>query len=221
LIYNTHYDPDCCRVNFNNMETHNSYGIHADSDTLIDLRNNLFILSAPSGTGKNTVFNEVKKLMPVVERAVTATTRSVRGKEKDGIDYYFLTEEDFMCMKELGVFVEWNRYDTGYYATLFSEIDKYPQSVPVFLIVDTNGMKNIKQKYPSSTSIFLQPPSMEELKIRIEKRGENSPEEIENRLNTAIDEVKQSRFYDYVIKNDEVHKTAERIVKIIECKLSQ
>lgn len=185
----------------------------------IDLRRNLIILSAPSATGKNTVYNAVKKLLPYVERAITVTTRAPRKNEKDGLDYFFISECEFQQKALCGEFVEINRYDNSFYATPYSEIEKHPDTTPLFLIVDTNGMKSIKEKYPLSRSIFLKPPSIEELKRRIRSRGDNTPEEIENRINMAIVEIDEAKNYDYSIINRDVEIAAKEIAKIILMKV--
>lgn len=179
------------------------------------LGKNLFILSAPSATGKNTVYEAVKKRMPEVERAITATTRPPRSNEKHGVDYYYLTEAEFQEKKERGEFVEHNLYDNGYYATLCSELEKHPQTTPVFIILDINGRKNVVGRYPLATSIFLKPPSIEELRRRFSSRGENTPEEIENRINMALAEIEASKDYDYVIVNNDVDTVAKEIVDIV------
>lgn len=186
-----------------------------DQSNAIDYRKNLIILSAPSATGKNTVFNAVKTIKPDVERVITVTTRAPKKNEKDGVDYYFLTDAVFRQKEKNGEFVESNRYDDGYYATPYSEINRYPETTLLFLIVDINGMKAVKDKYPFSKSIFLMPPSIEELKSRISSRGDNTPEEIENRIGMAVLEINESKNYDFVVANNDVVTAAKEIVKII------
>ena len=181
-----------------------------------DLRKNLVILSAPSATGKNTVYNAVKKLRPDVKRVITATTREPRKNEKNGVDYYFITEEEFQQKKKLGEFVESDCYDGECYATPYSEINKYPETTIVFLIINTNGMRSVKEKFPFSKSIFLMPPSIEELYRRIQLRGDNTPEDAEKRISMASVEISEAQQYDYVIVNYDVEVVAKEIVKIIK-----
>lgn len=109
----------------------------------VDLRQNLFILSAPSATGKNTVFNAVQEMLPEVKRAITATTRSPRRNEFNGVDYHFMSQDEFDKRSFNGEFAEQNHFDSGYYATPISEIEKHPKTTPVFLIIDTHGMNRI------------------------------------------------------------------------------
>lgn len=179
-------------------------------------RKNLIILSAPSATGKNTVYNAVKKLMPDVQRAITATTRAPRKNEINGVDYYFMTDAEFQRKNKCGEFVESDYYDGEYYATPYSEIFRYPVTTTLFLIINTNGMKSVKKKYPFSKSIFLMPPSIEELNRRIQLRGDNTPEDAENRISIASVEISEAQQYDYVIVNDDVEVVAKEIVKIIQ-----
>lgn len=149
----------------------------------MDLRKNIFILSAPSGTGKNTVFNSLRQRVPEIEKVITATTRKLRANEKDGIDYYFYTLEKFEKRSSRNEFVEQNLYDNGYYATPFEVIHKHSLTTPLFLIIDTRGMRNVMRKFPLSTSIFLMLPSVEDLERRVRNRGDNTPEEIQSRIN--------------------------------------
>lgn len=185
----------------------------------VDLRQNLIILSAPSATGKNTVFNTVQELLPEVKRAITATTRSPRRNEINGVDYHFMSQDEFDKRSFNGEFAEQNHFDSGYYATPISEIEKYPETTPVFLIIDTHGRNRILHKYPLSTSIFLMPPSIEELENRIRNRGDNTLEEIQRRIETAKKEMKEAPYYDYVLVTDDVSVCADEIIRIIKAKI--
>jgi len=198
------------------------YTYHEDySDFNVDLRKNLIIFSAPSATGKNTVYNALKLRMPEIERAITATTRKPRASEIDSVDYYFYSKEMFNEKKENGAFLEYNEYDDNYYATPYSEVDRYSSSTPLFLIVDTHGMMSIMRKYPLSMSIFLAPPSMEELKERIQKRGDNTPEEIKRRIEAANREMQHAKWYDYVVKNNNIENCVNELEEIIRRRLNE
>ena len=185
------------------------------SNFSVDLRKNLIILSAPSATGKNTVYNALKLRMPEIERAITATTRNPRAGEVDSVDYYFYSKEAFNEKKKAGAFVEYNEYDNNYYATPYSEIERYSLNTPLFLIVDTHGMMSIMKKYPLSTSVFLAPPSIEELERRIRERGDNTPEEIGRRIEEARREMQHSDWYDYVVKNIRIEDCVEKLEEIL------
>lgn len=181
-----------------------------------DPRKNLIILSAPSATGKNTVYNAVKNIRPDIERVITATTRDPRKNEMNGVDYYFMTEDEFQRKRKCGEFVESDCYDGEYYATPYSEIHRYPETTTLFLIINTNGMKSVKKQYPFSKSIFLMPPSIEELNRRIKLRGDNTPEDAENRISIASIEISEAQQYDYVIVNNDVETVAKEIARIIQ-----
>ena len=207
---------------FEEAEFYEMYTHHEDySDFNVDLRKNLIILSAPSATGKNTVYNALKSSMPEIKRAVTVTTRAPRASEAPGIDYYFCSKDEFDKKKKNCEFVEYNEYDNNYYATPYSEINKHSLSTPLFLIVDTHGMMSIMRKYPLSTSVFLAPPSMEELERRIRERGDNTPEEIKRRIDEANREMKNSDWYDYVIKNVHVNECVEELEGVLRNRLNE
>lgn len=186
------------------------------TNSKVDLRKNLIILSAPSGTGKTTVYNLLKQRMPEIRKAVTVTTRTPRTGEINGEDYYFCSKEEFEKREKNGEFVEYNLYDNGYYATPFDEINKNPDTTPLFLIVDTNGMENIMRTYPFSTSIFLSPSSIVELEKRIRARGANTEDEIERRVTQAKCEMLRSKYYDNLIKNIDLNRCVEEIAQIVE-----
>lgn len=201
---------------FEEAELFEMYTHHENySNFSVDLRKNLIILSAPSATGKNTVYNALKLRMPEIERAITATTRNPRSGEVDSVDYYFYSKEEFDEKKETSAFVEYNEYDNNYYATPHSEIERYSLTTPLFLIVDTHGMMSIMRKYPLSTSVFLAPPSMEELERRIRERGDNTPEEIRRRSEEARREMQHSDWYDYVVKNIRIEDCVEELEEIL------
>lgn len=207
---------------FEEAELFEMYTHHEDySDFSVDLRKNLIILSAPSATGKNTIYNALKLRMPEIERAITATTRNPRSGEVDSVDYYFYSKEEFNEKKETGAFVEYNEYDDNYYATPYSEIERYSLSTPLFLIVDTHGMMSIMRKYPLSTSVFLTPPSMKELEKRIQERGDNTPEEIKRRIDEANREMQHSDWYDYVVKNIHVEDCVDELERILRTRMSE
>lgn len=183
-------------------------------------KQNLFILSAPSGTGKNTVFKALQKKNPMIRRVVTVTTRSPRRDEVDGKDYLFYTENEFKRISDKGGFIEQNCYNKKLYGTPENQIHMWADDLPVFVIVDTNGKNKILEKYPLSTTIFLLPPSVETLEHRIRNRGENSEDEIKDRLRIALNEILEAKSYDYVIINDNLDKCAEELLKIVKDKMN-
>ncbi len=183
------------------------------------LGKNLFLLSAPSATGKNTVFDLLKERIPSLKRVITATTRLPRKNETNGVDYHFLSEDEFVKKSRDGGFVEENKYDEHYYGTPIDEIVSSSQDTPLFIIIDTNGMKKVVEKYPNATSIFLMPPSIDELERRIRSRGDNTQDEIERRIAQAKNEIACSESYDHIVVNDDLNECVDRLVNIVENKI--
>lgn len=183
--------------------------------------NNLFVISAPSATGKNAVYNELEKMIQNARRIVTCTTRPPRKDEVDGIDYYFYSQKQFEYEKNAGRFIEHNRYANEQYGTLRCEIEKQRGDNLVFLIVDINGKNNIIKEFPNANSIFILPPSIEELKKRILKRGENSDQDVAMRISIAEQEILESNSYDLVVVNKDVKSCAKEIKKFVDKKLKR
>ena len=147
----------------------------------------VYILSAPSGAGKTTVGNLLLKEIPFLERVVTATTRSPRPGEKDGVDYYFLSEEEFIAKIERQEFLEWAKVYRYYYGTPKREVERIlSQGKDALLIIDVQGAFQVKRQLPNAVSIFLLPPSLEELRKRLTLRGEK---ELKERLEWAKREI--------------------------------
>ncbi len=184
-------------------------------DAQIDLRENIIILSAPSATGKNTVYDRVKERLPHITRIITATTRDMADTDVDGVDYYFISKDEFMSKVEAGFFAEYVLNDACY-GTPLKEVTKCSEDTPLFLIIDTDGMKRIMKKYPNSKSIFLMPPSMEALKARLYGRGRDNEEEMIRRFNNAEREIADSVLYDHIVVNDDLEECVRRIVEIVE-----
>lgn len=192
------------------------YGRASLAGQPIDLRKNLFILSAPSGCGKNTVFEAVRQQVPQSQRVITATTRAPRRGETDGVDYLFCTEARFDEIRRNAGFVEDVCYDHACYGTPVSEIERYGEDVPVFLIVDVRGKERVMARYPLAHAIFISPPSIEELERRLRSRGDNQEAEIARRMAAARMEMQQARFYEYVVENDDLDACVSRIVRLVE-----
>lgn len=213
--------PSITEVTLTEAELYEIY-THKEDHTgrVVGLRKNLFILSAPSATGKDTVLDKVQEQIPEVKKAVTATTRKPRKNEVEGIDYYFYSNEEFKHMSDSKKFAEVNFYDDHLYGTPKSEIHRYDTKTPLFLVVDFHGMREILMKYPLSTTIFLMPPSIETLIERIKARGENSEEEIERRIMEAKLEIKRSVMYDYIVENDDLDDCVNAVSNIVRGFLS-
>jgi len=179
------------------------------------MRRNLYIVSGPSGVGKDTVVKELRKKYSHINKTVSATTRAKRSTEVDGVDYYYISKDEFYDHQTNGDFVEHELYDGEHYGTLFSEIDRHPVDEPLLLVLDVRGRRNVMMRYPMAKSIFINPPSFESLERRILGRNENSPEEIEHRLKVAREEMDAASEYTYQVTNNDVESCVEVIYKII------
>ncbi len=186
------------------------------SDVEIDMRKNLYVLSAPSCVG-TTIFNALKERLPYIDKTISITNRPKRSNEIDGKDYYFCTKDEMYKILYTPELVENTIYDGYYYGTLRSEIERCSNDNPVFLIVDTHGKHDICLSYPLTKSIFIMPSSLDDLRERMISRGENTEEEIENRLEAAKKEIERSGFYNYVITNDgNIDDSVEKIIDILK-----
>ena len=176
----------------------------------------LIILTGPSGVGKGTVVKEILDKDKNICLSVSATTRSPRKGEKEGENYYFLSEENFKEMINKNLFLEWAKFAGNYYGTPLSFVkDKIEEGFIVLLEIEVEGAKQIKDKFPDSLSIFILPPSKEELERRIRIRGTEKEEAINRRLSRSTYEIASSDEFDFKVTNRDVDETAERIIKII------
>lgn len=178
----------------------------------------VLIFSAPSGAGKSTIVNHLLGIFPQLEFSVSATSRAPRGSEVDGREYYFLSPDEFARKVERGEFIEWEEvYSGSCYGTLRSELDRiWSKGHVVVFDIDVKGGLNVKKLLgDKALTIFIMPPSSEELRRRLESRGTDSAEAIEKRLAKAQEEITYAEHYDKVIVNDrleEACKAAEEVV---------
>jgi len=180
----------------------------------------LLIISAPSGSGKSTIVNFLMREHPEFRLAfsVSATSRPPRGAEKDGVDYYFLTEEDFRRHIAAGDFLEYEQvYEGRFYGTLKSQIDeKLAAGMNVVFDVDVKGGINIKHYYgDSALSIFIQPPSLEALRERLVGRATDEMEQIEQRLAKAEYEMSFAPQFDRILINDDLETAKQEAVALL------
>ena len=169
----------------------------------------LIIFSAPSGSGKTTIVRELLRRIPQLEFSISATSRAPRGTERDGVDYYFLSPDEFRRRIAAGEFVEWEEvYRDNYYGTLKSELTRiWGKGHAVILDVDVVGGMNIKKMYPENTlAIFVMPPSIDELRRRLESRGTDASDKIDIRIAKAEREISYSKDFDCIIVNDDLEK---------------
>ncbi len=179
------------------------------------IKGEVFVLSAPAGGGKTTLANLLLKEVPNLVRITTCTTRKPRPGEKNGIDYFFLSKEEFQQKIKENAFLEYAIVHGNYYGTPKEEVLKeINKGNDVLLVIDVQGMRQIKKNFKDVVTIFLIPPSFEELINRMKKRGD-SEEEIKKRIETAKIELKAWKEYDYIVINDIIEKAKEDLKKII------
>ena len=180
---------------------------------------NLIILSAPSGSGKTTLCKEIQKKENRIIFSVSHTSRKIRPNEKNGIDYFFIPKEEFLKGIKNEEFVEWEKiHGDYYYRTSKAQIEKLiDKEIPVLLELDVKGALSIQKLYPNQTiSIFVEPPSLNELKLRLKKRGFDSKERIEKRLQRIESELSYKSNFDYSIVNDKLEDATNKILDIIQ-----
>jgi len=179
----------------------------------------IIIITAPSGAGKTSITHHLLNTIPQLSFSISATTRKPRDDEKDGRDYYFISEEEFGRKIQKNEFVEWEMvYEGKYYGTLKSELQRiWKLKKTPLLDIDVKGAIHVQQQYPRSTlSIFVEPPSIEELKKRLLSRGTETKETLQARVDKASFEISFQHSFDKAIVNDQLDracKDAEDIVK--------
>lgn len=171
------------------------------------MQRKVIIFSAPSGSGKSTVVNHLLAKCPILELSISATSRPPRGSEKDGVEYYFLTNEEFERRIANDEFVEYEQVYVGrYYGTLKSELERiWSKGHIIAFDVDVKGGVNLKKIFgDDALSVFIQAPSVEVLRDRLIKRGTDTPEAIEERVAKAAKEMQYAPKFDYVLVNDKL-----------------
>lgn len=184
----------------------------------------LIIFSAPSGSGKTTIVRELLKSFPQFEFSVSATSRAPRGTEADGVDYYFLSNDEFLARANRGEFVEWEEVYAGTcYGTLRSEMERIWAKGNVILFdVDVMGGIKLKSIFgDAACSIFVMPPSIEELRARLIGRNTDSMEVIEKRVSKAAFEIEKAEAFDHTIINDQLELAIEQTKQVIDSFLSK
>jgi guanylate kinase len=177
----------------------------------------LFIISAPSGGGKTTLSKALLNRFNDILYSVSYTTRSPRNGEQDGVDYYFIQKKDFEKRLESGHWAEWAEVHGNYYGTSAEFLDKgLASGRDILLDIDVQGTLQIIENYPDSVTIFIMPPSLETLRKRLEMRRSESRSIIKRRLLTAEKEMAQKGLYRYVVVNDQLSASIDKLIAIIE-----
>lgn len=180
----------------------------------------LVILSAPSGCGKDTIFKAICDMRSDCVESVSATTRAPRVGEIDGLNYYFKSTDEFEDMIKNNQLLEYTNYNGNYYGTPVAGVEKAISDGKVcFLIIEVEGAQNIMKMRPDAVSIFILPPSLEELERRLNKRGTDDAEAVKGRINIAQSEINHADKYKYNVINDELEKAVDEINEIINKEL--
>jgi len=176
----------------------------------------VFVITGPSGVGKGTLIRALLERVPELELSVSATTRRPRPGETQGVDYWFLSDVEFEERVAAGDFVEWAEYSGRRYGTLRSQLeDRVRAGVPVVLEIEVQGARQVRETVPDAVQVFIAPPSLDALKVRLVGRGTDDPEEVERRLQVATDELAAQHEFGHVVVNDRLEDAAERLVGVV------
>ena len=184
---------------------------------LIKRRGTLVVVSAPSGAGKTTLCHEVRSLVPDLYYSVSHTTRTPRIGEKEGTDFFFVSEGQFTAMRARDEFAEWAQVHGYHYGTPAKALESaLNRGLDVLLDIDTHGARQLRQRYPEAVSVFIMAPSMAELEARLRERKSDSAGDIARRLSRAREEIAAWRQYDYLIINRDVKDAVDQLATIIQ-----
>lgn len=176
----------------------------------------LLVLSAPSGAGKSTICNLLLERNPDFRLSISATTRPPRGNERNAVEYFFLSKDEFFAKVERNEFLEYAEVHGHYYGTLKSSVEALlQQGFTVLFDIDVIGALNIKKQYPEAMLIFIRPPSQEELIHRLKNRKTENEAQIQKRLERLPMEYENARYFDHQVVNDDLLSTVERVEQLI------
>ncbi len=176
----------------------------------------IIIISAPSGAGKTTLCRELLKRFPDIRESISYTTRPPRDGEVDGRDYCFVSREVFQQMIDEDAFAEWAMVHGNLYGTALATIDEARKNgVNLVLDIDCQGARRLKEQIERCVYVFILPPSMEELRRRLESRSTDAPDVIESRIRRAAEEIREARWYDYIIINDRFEQAIDELSAIV------
>jgi guanylate kinase len=182
----------------------------------------VFVITGPSGVGKGTLIRGLLERVPGLELSVSATTRPPRPGERDGIDYHFLSDEEFDRRVANGEFVEHASYSGHQYGTLRSELERrMAEAAGVVLEIEVQGARQIRAAMPEAVQVFIAPPSVEALRARLVGRGTDAPADVEARLATALGELKAEKQFEYVVVNDRLEQATEELADIVRRELER
>jgi guanylate kinase len=176
----------------------------------------VLIISAPSGAGKTTLCHHLLKQFPDMRESISYTTRTPRPGEVDGEDYFFVSREQFQQMVDEDAFAEWAEVHGNLYGTALKTLqDARKNGIDMLLDIDCQGAMKLKEQFEGGCYIFIMPPSMVELRRRLEGRSSDSQEVIDKRIVRDAEEIKEARWYDYIIINDSLEKALQELASIV------
>jgi guanylate kinase len=176
----------------------------------------VFVITGPSGVGKGTLIRGLLELVPELELSVSVTTRAPRPGERDGIDYHFISPEEFEAHVEAGDFLEHARYSGSRYGTLRSEVQRrLSAGRPVVLEIEVQGARQVRESMPDAVAVFIAPPSLEALRARLQARGTDSPAQVDERLRTAERELAAQSEFGHVLVNDDLTQANAELASIV------
>lgn len=176
----------------------------------------LYVISAPSGAGKTSLCKEIIDIFPNLRHSVSYTTRPPRNGEVHGRDYFFVGKQEFDRMVQEGEFAEWAEVHGNFYGTSLATLkESRSEGIDLILDIDCQGARQLKGRFESGVYIFILPPSIEELRRRLDNRSSDSAEVIERRINNAAGEIKEARWYDYIIINDKFTEALEQLKSVL------
>ena len=179
---------------------------------------NLFVISGSSGVGKGTVINEFLRKHNEFRLSISCTTRGKRDGEEHGVNYFFLSKEEFKKCIDNNEFLEWAEFSGNYYGTKKDFVENcLSKGENLILEIDTKGALNVKKLMPEAVLIFIAPPSIEELEARLRGRHTETEEAIQKRLASIKSEIENSKKYDFVVVNDTIENAVKRIEEITKC----
>jgi guanylate kinase len=185
----------------------------------------LYVISAPSGAGKTSLCKEIIDIFPNLRHSVSYTTRTPRPGEEHGRDYFFVGQEEFSRMVAAGEFAEWAEVHGNCYGTSLATLkESRSQGIDLILDIDCQGARQLKGRFEGGVYVFILPPNIAELRRRLENRSSDTQEVIERRIGNAAGEIREARWYDYIIVNDDFQVALEQLKSVLlaeQCRTSR